>query len=101
LADEFDGGVDLEPFRDEARAWLEKRRYDKFSGEPTSEVALDRKLKEDLFVILASIHENERVTIRAIINPLINWYWIGGIVAFFGGLYVLLPDFKRKEEAAE
>ena len=77
----------------------EKRRYDKYSEEPTSEVALDRSLKEDLFVILASIHEGDRVTIRAIINPLINWYWIGGIVAFFGGLYVLLPDFKRKEEA--
>ena len=77
----------------------EKRRYDKYAEEPTSEVALDRSLKEDLFVILASIHEGDRVTIRAIINPLINWYWIGGIVAFFGGLYVLLPDFKRKEEA--
>lgn len=77
----------------------EKRRYDKYAEEPTSEVALGRSLKEDLFVILASIHENDRVTIRAIINPLVNWYWIGGIVAFFGGLYVLLPDFKRKEEA--
>lgn len=77
----------------------EKRRYNKFAEEPTSEVALGRSLKEDLFVILASIHEDDRVTIRAIINPLINWYWMGGIVAFFGGLYVLLPDFKRKEEA--
>ncbi|MEK7850534.1 MAG: cytochrome c-type biogenesis CcmF C-terminal domain-containing protein, partial [Deltaproteobacteria bacterium] len=77
----------------------EKRRYDKYAEEPSSEVALDRSLKEDLFVILASIHEDDRVTIRAIINPLINWYWMGGIVAFFGGLYVLLPEYKRKEEA--
>lgn len=77
----------------------EKRRYDKFSGEPTSEVALDRTMKEDLFVILASIHEGDRVTIRAIVNPLINWYWLGGIVAFFGGLYVLLPEYKKKEGA--
>lgn len=77
----------------------EKRRFDKFSGEPQSKVALGRTLKEDLFVILASIHEGDSVTIRAIINPLVNWYWIGGIVAFVGGLYVLLPDFKRKEEA--
>lgn len=75
----------------------EKRRFDKFAEEPQSKVALARTLKEDLFVILASIHEGDRVTIRAIINPLVNWYWIGGIVTFLGGLYVLLPDFKKKE----
>lgn len=76
----------------------EKRRFNKFNEEPQSKVALGRTLKEDLFVILASIHEGDSVTIRAIINPLINWYWLGGIVTFFGGLYVLLPDFRKKEE---
>jgi len=74
----------------------EKRFYNKFPGEPTSEVALRRTLKEDLFVILASFEQDRTITIKAIINPLINWMWIGATIAILGGFYVLLPDGRKK-----
>ena len=74
----------------------EKRWYNKFPEEPTSEVALKRSLKEDLFVLLAGLERDGTITVKAIINPLINWMWIGGIVAALGGLYLLLPEGRRK-----
>lgn len=75
----------------------EKRYYNKFPDEPTSEVALARTLKEDLFVLLASYERTGEITVKAIINPLINWMWIGAVFAIFGGFYVLLPDGSRKK----
>ncbi|MBE9535567.1 MAG: heme lyase CcmF/NrfE family subunit [Proteobacteria bacterium] len=77
----------------------EKRFYNKFQGEPTSEVAIRRTLKEDLFVILAAFEKDRTITIKAIINPLINWMWIGACLAIFGGFYVLLPDGRKKVKA--
>ena len=78
----------------------EKRYYHKFPDEPTSEVAIGRTLKEDLFVILASFERTGEITVKAIINPLINWMWIGAVLAVLGGLYVLLPDGLRKKVAS-
>ncbi len=78
----------------------EKRWYFKFPEEPTSEVALKRSLKEDLFVILASIERDGTITVKGIINPLINWMWLGALLAIAGGFYVLLPDGRKKRQTA-
>jgi cytochrome c-type biogenesis protein CcmF len=78
----------------------EKRYYNKFPEEPTSEVALGRTLKEDLFVILASFERTGEITVKAIINPLINWMWIGALLAILGGFYVILPDGSKKRVAS-
>ena len=76
----------------------EKRWYNKFPEEPTTEVALKRSLKEDLFVIMAGLERDGTITVKGIINPLINWLWLGGIVSAFGGFYLLLPEARRKKE---
>jgi len=75
----------------------EKRWYNKFPQEPTSEVALMRSLKEDLFVILASIDRSGTIMVKGIINPLVNWIWLGAILSAMGGFYVLLPDSRKKK----
>jgi len=77
----------------------EKRYYHKFP-EPTSEVGLSRSLKEDLFIVLAAFDSKTGlITLRAVVNPLINWMWIGAIVACAGGFYVLLPDGRKRKAA--
>jgi cytochrome c-type biogenesis protein CcmF len=73
-----------------------EKDYYKNQDQPTTEVAVFTTLKEDLFIILAEINENNAVTFKTIINPLIVWLWLGGFVIFFGGLLVLLPD-KRED----
>lgn len=77
----------------------EKRFYHKFP-EPTSEVGLSRSLKEDLFVVMAAFDSNSGlITLRAVVNPLINWMWLGAIVSVAGGFYVLLPDGRKRKAA--
>jgi len=78
----------------------ERRWYDKFTDQPTTEVALERSLKEDLFVVLASLDRSGVITLRGIINPLINWIWIGAVVTALAGFFILLPEGKKKGVAA-
>ena len=56
--------------------------------------------KEDLYVILAG-YDKEEVTLKVLVNPLVVWLWIGGVVMGLGNLIVLLHDRRpRKKELA-
>ena len=63
-------------------------------------MALKRSLREDLFVIMAGLEQDGTITVKGIINPLINWMWLGGIVASLGGFYLLLPEGRQRKESA-
>jgi cytochrome c-type biogenesis protein CcmF len=75
----------------------EKNLYFKGSGQPTTEVSIYWNLKEDLYLILSGVADDETATFQAVINPLIVWLWIGGIVMFIGSLIAILPDEREKE----
>jgi cytochrome c-type biogenesis protein CcmF len=102
----------IEVFRDGRKiATLEpERRFYKASRQPTSEVAIRRGLREDLYLNFAGLSEdNRRAVIQAYVFPLVSWIWIGFAVLVFGGLVCLLPDKAReatrraaaREETAE
>jgi cytochrome c-type biogenesis protein CcmF len=56
-------------------------------------------LKEDLYAILAGFDlEESTVTIKLLINPLIAWIWIGGVVLAVGTLLVMLPDRRERKK---
>ncbi len=61
----------------------------------TSEVALRSTLREDLYVSLASLQDDESATFVVMVNPLMNWMWIGGFVITFG-IVIILIDVARK-----
>jgi cytochrome c-type biogenesis protein CcmF len=57
-----------------------------------SEVAIRSTLGSDLYLILASYDDaTESVGLKLYWNPLVSWYWIGGIVMALGGILVMLP----------
>ncbi|MCC6751856.1 MAG: hypothetical protein IT371_29655, partial [Deltaproteobacteria bacterium] len=64
----------------------------KHEDQPTTEVALRRTLKEDLFVAIGD-HDPQAGTtgFKAIINPLVNWVWIGFLVLALGTAIAALP----------
>jgi len=64
-----------------------------------TEVAIRSNLKEDLYVILASLDENGLAAFQIIINPLVNWIWIGGGLLLVGALVAAWP--KRRAMAGE
>src|SRR5262245_8295981 len=70
--------------------------FRKHEGTPTTEVAIRRGFGEDLYVVMPS---NDPATVASqvapleiIINPLVNWIWLGfGVMAFGTGI-ALLPE---------
>ena len=70
-----------------------EQRFYKSSKQPTSEVALHRTLKEDLYVVFAGFQqEGKQAIIHAYVNPLVAWIWIGGLVFIIGTIICLIPN---------
>ncbi|MFQ5886146.1 MAG: heme lyase CcmF/NrfE family subunit, partial [Anaerolineae bacterium] len=57
-----------------------ERAFYRKAQEPTTEVDIRTTLKEDLYLILAGVSEDGSATFKVIINPLVAWIWVGGMV---------------------
>jgi cytochrome c-type biogenesis protein CcmF len=71
-----------------------ERRFYKSSRQGTSEVAIRRRLNEDLYLNFAGMsNENPtKAVIQAYVFPLVSWIWIGFWVLVFGTLTCLVPN---------
>jgi cytochrome c-type biogenesis protein CcmF len=87
----------------------EKRSY-RQREEVASEVGIRRAWNEDLYLILAGIDDingvvqgtNPRplVTFRVLVQPLVPWIWIGGLIMAIGTLVALWPGAEPARPAA-
>jgi cytochrome c-type biogenesis protein CcmF len=69
----------------------QRRFYDK-SENSNSQVANWSTWRRDAYVTLAGWQDGGKiVAIEMIINPLVAWLWIGGVVMTVGGVLCLLP----------
>jgi cytochrome c-type biogenesis protein CcmF len=67
--------------------------YRKHEDQPTTEVAIRRGFAEDLYIVLAGFEvETQAATLHIVVNPLVNWIWLGFGVLAFGTLITLLPE---------
>ena len=64
----------------------------KASGQPTSEVRRHATWVEDVYLVFASVTDDDKATIQVFVKPLVRWVWIGGIVMFLGTCVTLVPD---------
>jgi cytochrome c-type biogenesis protein CcmF len=64
--------------------------YFKHQGQPTTEVDIRRSAREDLFVALGGL-EQGTASFKVIINPLVNWIWIGFLLLTVGVVIALAP----------
>ena len=74
------------------------------SQQPTSEVRRHATFVEDVYLVFASVTDDDRATIQVFVKPLVRWVWIGGIVMFLGTVVTLVPGRRelkliRKTEA--
>ncbi len=60
-----------------------------------TEVAIRSTLKEDLYVILASLEEDGLAAFQIVINPLVTWIWIGAAVLLAGTAIAAWPTRRR------
>jgi cytochrome c-type biogenesis protein CcmF len=98
------GQVTLEAYKDGKHLGTlrpEQRVFDASGGQTTTTVALRSTPKEDLYVVLAGVSEDSIVCqIKAFVNPLVFWVWIGSGIMILGAIITLLPEKKRRQSAA-
>jgi cytochrome c-type biogenesis protein CcmF len=70
-----------------------KWSYRKHEQEPTTEVAIRRRVGEDLYVVLAAYDLSvQSASLEIHVNPLVDWIWFGfGVLAIGTGI-ALLPE---------
>ncbi|MFN2290574.1 MAG: heme lyase CcmF/NrfE family subunit [Anaerolineae bacterium] len=61
-----------------------------------SEVALRSNLREDLYVVLASLEPDGLAAFQVLITPLVIWLWIGGVVLILGTLIATWPPRRKR-----
>jgi cytochrome c-type biogenesis protein CcmF len=70
-----------------------ERRIYKASQQGTSEVAIRRRLNEDLYLNFAGMSDDDqRAVVQAFVFPLVSWIWIGFWVLVAGTLICLVPS---------
>ncbi|MCA9665193.1 MAG: cytochrome c biogenesis protein CcsA [Myxococcales bacterium] len=68
---------------------------------PTTEVAMKRGIREDLFVALGDFNSKTgSTTFKIVVNPLVNWIWFGFIVLGIGTAVAALPIGGRLSKIA-
>jgi cytochrome c-type biogenesis protein CcmF len=92
----------VEVYRDGARidTLHPERRVYKSSEQPTSEVAIRRRLNEDLYLSFAGTsNENDKAVVQAYVFPLVSWIWIGVWILLFGTVICLIPSKAKLQYA--
>ncbi|MCI5066067.1 heme lyase CcmF/NrfE family subunit [bacterium] len=65
-------------------------RFYKKNSETTTEVALRKGLREDLYIVLAGLNgDRTKATFKVYINPLQGWLWLGVAIMAFGSLLLI------------
>jgi cytochrome c-type biogenesis protein CcmF len=66
-------------------------------NQPSTEVAIHSTPVEDLYVVFASMNEDNSATFKVIINALVFWLWTGGYIMGIGTIIIMWPDRKEKK----
>ncbi len=61
-----------------------QRNFHFAQRQPQSEIGLRVGLAEDLYLVLTQMDATRTATVRAWVNPLMAWLWIGGLVMTLG-----------------
>jgi cytochrome c-type biogenesis protein CcmF len=75
------------------KAFPGKWLYRRHEQEPVSDVAIRRGLAEDLYIVMPGFElQDQSVTLQVVVNPLVDWIWVGFGFLLFGTLLAMLPE---------
>ncbi|WP_210364841.1 heme lyase CcmF/NrfE family subunit [Bacillus sp. REN3] len=57
--------------------------------EPSTEVAIKTNWSQDLYVVVSSWENKDKVTFMVKVNPFVSWIWTGGIIMVIGTAFAL------------
>lgn len=84
------------------RLFPEKRIYfhrdpDEHRRQPHSELDIHTTMKEDIYSVFTGIDtEKQAASFKIMVNPLVNWVWLGGYIFVLGTLIAMWPNRRRK-----
>jgi cytochrome c-type biogenesis protein CcmF len=75
--------------------------YHRSPESPTTEVALRRSLREDVYAVVGTVDPlTKRATFQLHLNPLVSWIWLGVLILIGGASISLWPELSFKEVGA-
>jgi cytochrome c-type biogenesis protein CcmF len=75
--------------------------YHRSPESPTTEVALRRSLREDVYAVVGTVDPlTKRATFQLHLNPLVSWIWLGVLILIGGASISLFPELSFKEVGA-
>ena len=69
-----------------------ERNYHSNVDGSVTEVALRSTLKEDLYIVLASLESDGMAAFQVLVTPMVLWLWIGGLVLLLGTVLAIWPS---------
>ncbi len=75
---------------------IPEKYFHRSQDQPVTEVAIRTTLREDLYVILVGWDESGTTSFKVLVNPLVIWIWIGGIVFLLGGVIAFWPERQKQ-----
>lgn len=76
-----------------------QRNFHFAQRQPQSEIGLRSRLNQDLYILLSQIDDKGEAMLRAWINPLVMWIWIGGSIMTLGTGFILSGKPPRSRAA--
>jgi cytochrome c biogenesis factor len=55
---------------------------------------------DDLYIILTNFNDDGAASFRVLINPMVSWIWVGGIVLALGAIVIMYPSLGQIREEA-
>jgi cytochrome c-type biogenesis protein CcmF len=75
--------------------------YKRSPGSPTTEVAMRRSFRDDLYLVVGMVSpETKRASLQIHVNPLVSWIWTGVLVLILGAAVSLWPEMSEREVGA-
>lgn len=95
--------ADFVATKDKQYIWTARpeKKFYKGQKQPTSEISLYSTWKEDLYVVLADFQEDESVTVKVHVNPMVSWLWYGQWIIAFGTVICMWPDRQEQRRSLE
>lgn len=93
----FSGKVRLALYdgEDKVDVLFPERRVYKASEQPSTEVEIYSKLKEDLYLVYLRAESASQVELKIYVNPLVSMVWLGGLVLCLGTIICILPEVRE------
>jgi cytochrome c-type biogenesis protein CcmF len=70
--------------------------------QPIAQVGIRSTPWEDLYLTLGSVEpDGSAATLKVMVNPMVMWIWLGGLIITFGALITIIPSRSIKAPATQ